>query len=68
MVIDVWESLVSWCMMVILIRRCRVRAPDRAKKRRVSDTESASDLASAQTGLQQTTSLIQVLLGQCIAA
>lgn len=52
MVIDVHESLVSWCVMVILIRRCRVRGPDRAKERRVSDTKFAGDLASAQAGVQ----------------
>jgi hypothetical protein len=68
MVIDAQELLVSWCMMVILIRRCRVCAPDRAKERRVNDTESASDFASAQASIQQTTSLIQVLRGQRIAA
>lgn len=61
MMIDERESPVSWCRMVILIRRCRVRAPNRAKERRVGNAKSAGDLASAQSGIQQITSLIQVL-------
>lgn len=60
-VIGAHGSLVSWCVMAILIRRCRVRTPDRAKERRVRDAKPAGDLASAQAGVQQTTSLIQVL-------
>lgn len=68
MVIDARKSLVSWCGMVILIHRCRVCAPDRAKERRVGDAKSAGDLASAQSGVQQTTSLIRALLCQLGAA
>lgn len=68
MVIDEQELPVSWCGMVILIRRCRARAPDRSKDRRVGDAKSAGNLASAQAGAQQTMSLIQVLRGQHGAA
>lgn len=62
MVIDMRESLVWWCMVAILIRS--VRTPDRAKKRRVGNAEFASNLTSAQAGIQQIASLIRLLHGE----